>query len=50
MGALGIPLDLLQRLNMQFYEFHDTKLSTIVENACHASIESTTMLACGRPK
>lgn len=35
-GALGIPLDLLQRLNMQFYEFHDTKLSTIVENACHA--------------
>jgi uncharacterized protein (DUF2235 family) len=35
-GALGIPLDLLKRLNMQFYEFHDTKLSTIVENACHA--------------
>ena len=35
-GALGIPLDLLKRLNMQFYEFHDTKLSTIVENAYHA--------------
>lgn len=35
-GALGIPLDLLNGLNMQFYEFHDTKLSTIVENACHA--------------
>jgi uncharacterized protein (DUF2235 family) len=35
-GALGIPLDLLKRLNMHFYEFHDTKLSTIVENAYHA--------------
>jgi uncharacterized protein (DUF2235 family) len=35
-GALGIPLDLLKRLNMHFYEFHDTKLSTIVENASHA--------------
>jgi uncharacterized protein (DUF2235 family) len=35
-GALGIPLDLLKRLNMHFYEFHDTRLSTIVENAYHA--------------
>jgi uncharacterized protein (DUF2235 family) len=35
-GALGIPLDLLKSLNMQFYEFHDTKLSKIVENAYHA--------------
>jgi uncharacterized protein (DUF2235 family) len=35
-GALGIPLDLLQAFNMKFYEFHDTKLSRIVENAYHA--------------
>jgi uncharacterized protein (DUF2235 family) len=35
-GALGIPLDLLKRWNMHFYEFHDTRLSTIVENAVHA--------------
>ncbi|HYE33982.1 DUF2235 domain-containing protein [Methylocaldum sp.] len=35
-GALGIPLDTLQRLNMHFYEFHDTRLSHIVENAYHA--------------
>ena len=35
-GALGIPLDILKDLNMRFYEFHDTKLSKIVENACHA--------------
>jgi len=35
-GALGIPLDILKDLNMKFYEFHDTKLSKIVENACHA--------------
>lgn len=35
-GALGIPLDVLKVLNMKFYEFHDTKLSKIVENACHA--------------
>ena len=35
-GALGIPLDLLKGLNMKFYEFHDTTLSKIVENAYHA--------------
>jgi uncharacterized protein (DUF2235 family) len=35
-GALGIPLDVLKDVNMRFYEFHDTKLSNIVENACHA--------------
>jgi uncharacterized protein (DUF2235 family) len=35
-GALGIPLDVLKDLNMKFYEFHDTKLSNIVENAFHA--------------
>ena len=35
-GALGIPLHVLQDVNMKFYEFHDTKLSNIVENACHA--------------
>jgi uncharacterized protein (DUF2235 family) len=35
-GALGIPLHLLQDVNMKFYEFHDTNLSSIVENAFHA--------------
>jgi uncharacterized protein (DUF2235 family) len=35
-GALGIPLDVVKDLNMKFYEFHDTQLSGIVENACHA--------------
>ncbi len=35
-GALGIPLEVLERLNMKFYEFHDTRLSSIVEHACHA--------------
>lgn len=35
-GALGIPLDLLQKFNMKFFEFHDTQLSRIVENAFHA--------------
>ena len=35
-GALGIPLTVLKDVNMKFYEFHDTKLSTIVENAYHA--------------
>ena len=35
-GALGIPLDILQDVNLKFYEFHDTKLSRIVENAYHA--------------
>jgi uncharacterized protein (DUF2235 family) len=35
-GALGIPVDVLKDVNMKFYEFHDTNLSTIVENAFHA--------------
>jgi len=35
-GALGVPLHLLQDVNMKFYEFHDTNLSSIVENAFHA--------------
>jgi len=35
-GALGIPLDVLKDVNMKFYEFHDTNLSHIVENAYHA--------------
>ena len=35
-GTLGIPLHLLQDVNMKFYEFHDTNLSSIVENAFHA--------------
>ena len=35
-GALGIPVNLLKDLNMKFYEFHDTRLSNIVENAYHA--------------
>lgn len=35
-GALGIPLDVLKDFNMKFYEFHDTKLSSIVENAYQA--------------
>jgi uncharacterized protein (DUF2235 family) len=52
-GALGIPLHLLQDVNMKFYEFHDTNLSSIVENAFHAiavtNIESTTRFVCGIP-
>jgi len=35
-GALGIPLDVTKDVNMKFYEFHDTNLSSIVENAFHA--------------
>ena len=35
-GALGIPLDIVKNLNTKFYEFHDTELSGIVKNACHA--------------
>lgn len=35
-GALGIPSDLIKTLNMKFYEFHDTELSGIVDNAYHA--------------
>jgi len=36
-GALGIPHDIVKDLNMKFYEFHDTELSGIVENAYHAA-------------
>jgi uncharacterized protein (DUF2235 family) len=35
-GALGIPLEFVEKLNAQFYQFHDTRLSSIVENACQA--------------
>lgn len=35
-GALGIPLPVLSGFNGKFYEFHDTRLSAIVENAFHA--------------
>jgi uncharacterized protein (DUF2235 family) len=35
-GALGIPLDVLSDAKMKFYEFHDTKLCSLVENACQA--------------
>jgi uncharacterized protein (DUF2235 family) len=35
-GALGIPLDVLNKFNAKFYEFHDTRLSRIVKNAYHA--------------
>lgn len=35
-GALGIPIDIIKNLKAKFYEFHDTELSRIVENAYHA--------------
>lgn len=35
-GALGIPLGALEGFNGKFYEFHDTRLSKIVDNAFHA--------------
>lgn len=35
-GALGIPLRILQDLNNKKYEFHDTELSSTVKYACHA--------------
>ena len=35
-GALGIPLEAFERLNDERYNFHDTKLTRIVENAFHA--------------
>ena len=35
-GAHGVPLEFLNKFNMKFYEFHDTALSGIVENAYHA--------------
>ena len=36
-GALGIPLNVLADVNMKFYEFHDTKLCSLVENAYQAT-------------
>jgi uncharacterized protein (DUF2235 family) len=35
-GALGVPLEFLTKFNMRLYEFHDTGLSGIVENAYQA--------------
>jgi uncharacterized protein (DUF2235 family) len=35
-GALGIPLEFADRLNMDFYQFHDMRLSSIVRTGCHA--------------
>lgn len=35
-GALGIPLEAASGLNTEFYEFHDTQLSSLVDNAFHA--------------
>ncbi len=35
-GALGIPIGFLRFLTKHRYEFHDVKLSRIVENAYHA--------------
>ena len=35
-GALGVPLLAFEGFNKRKYEFHDTKLSGIVENAYHA--------------
>ena len=35
-GALGIPLDLFEHHNAKKYSFHDTRISRIIQNACHA--------------
>ncbi len=35
-GALGIPIESFEWFNKAYYEFHDTELSGIVENAFHA--------------
>lgn len=35
-GALGIPLNVLSAANQEFYQFHDTRLSGIVEQAYQA--------------
>ncbi len=35
-GALGVPLEFLNKFNMKLYEFHDTKLSGIVKSAYQA--------------
>jgi uncharacterized protein (DUF2235 family) len=35
-GALGVPLHYFRRFDAQQYSFHDTKLSSMVQNAFHA--------------
>ena len=35
-GALGIPIESFEEFNRRHFEFHDTELSGIVENAYHA--------------
>ena len=35
-GALGIPLDIIENFNTKFYEFHNTDLSSLVKHAYHA--------------
>jgi uncharacterized protein (DUF2235 family) len=35
-GALGVPSEFLGKFNMKLYEFHDTNLSGIVDNAYQA--------------
>lgn len=35
-GALGIPVNSFDWFNRRYYEFHDTELSSIVDNAFHA--------------
>jgi uncharacterized protein (DUF2235 family) len=35
-GALGIPLNMFQRINKKKYAFYDTTLSSLVEHAYHA--------------
>lgn len=35
-GALGIPTKLLQKINAERFAFHNTELSSIVENSFHA--------------
>ena len=35
-GALGIPLRIMQDINERKYAFHDTSLSKIINHACHA--------------
>lgn len=35
-GALGIPLDVMDAFNLRRHAFHDTELSSIVEHAYHA--------------
>src|SRR5215813_1458228 len=35
-GALGIPIESFDEFDKEEFEFHDTELSGIVKNACHA--------------